>query len=184
MPGVNLSQSTEGGSVYQAKSGSEKGRLVVFLVFFMTLVFWGGARVASSVYDKKNATRQQQIQEKKVSFADSTVNNIADVDARLSLITQKKEGQVYPNDILAAIEGGILPTNYLVLFHYDFQTNVITIEGGAPGYKELSQQLMAYKTSPRFSNVFISSVSKDKGKTTDIASNAVEFEITLNWIAQ
>ena len=113
MPGVNLSQSTEGGSVYQAKSGSEKGRLIVFLVFFMTLVFWGGARVASSVYDKKNATRQQQIQEKKVSFADSTVNNIADVDARLTLIKQKKPDQVYPKTVLAGLETTILPANRL-----------------------------------------------------------------------
>ncbi|MBP6889635.1 MAG: PilN domain-containing protein [Candidatus Moranbacteria bacterium] len=182
MPGVNLSQSIVEKSAYQAKSGSEKGRLVVFGLFLLTLAVWGGVRVGMSSYDKKITGVEQQITEKKASFEGGVVNDIADVDARLSLINQEKVNQIYPKTILTGLEGVILPTNLLTDFEYDFENNVITLKGEAFGYKEVAQQLMAFKSSPLFSHTFVSNISQKKDE--EGAPPVINFQITTAWNEQ
>ncbi len=182
MPGVNLSQSIAEKSAYQAKSGGEKGRLIVFGAFFLTLVVWGGVRMGVFTYDKKIATLKQQIEQQKSEFEGQTVNDIADVDARLSILNQEKISQVYPKTVLAALEETVLPANRLTSFEYDFVKNIINIEGEAVGYKEVAQQVMSFKASPRFSDVLLSSLSKEKEE--DNAPSVVKFSITLAWVGQ
>lgn len=182
MPGVNLSQSIAEKSSYRAKSGGEKGRLVVFGIFFLTLIVWGGVRIGLFSYDKKIITLKQQIEEKKAEFDGQVVSDIADVDARLSLISQKKISQVYPKTVLAAIEEIVLPANHLTSFDYDFEKNIIIIAGETSGYKEVAQQVMSFKSSPRFSETLLSSLSKEKAG--DDSPSIVKFEITTAWNGQ
>jgi len=182
MPGVNLSQSIVEKSSYQAKNGSEKGRLIMFGLFFLTLVVWGGVRMGLFTYDKKIAEVDQQIEAKKASFEGKVVNDIADVDARLSLINQEKVDQVYPRTILIGLEGVVLPANYLTSFEYDFEKNIITLKGEAPGYKEVAQQLMAFKSSPLFSDTFVSNLSRQKDD--EGSPSVINFQITTAWNEQ
>lgn len=182
MPGVNLSQSIAEKSAYQAKSGGDKGRLYVFIVFFLTLITWGGVRIGMFIYDKKIETVKQQMEEKKSSFNNLVVNDIADVDARLSLLAQQKKGQLYPKTLLTTLESVVLPANQLTDLRYDFKKNILIVVGIAPGYKEVAQQLMALKSSLHFSNTTITSLTKEK--KIDDPSSRVKFEITMAWNEQ
>ncbi|MBP7811438.1 MAG: PilN domain-containing protein [Candidatus Moranbacteria bacterium] len=179
MPGVNLSQSIVEKSAYQAKSGGEKGRLIVFGLFCLTLFVWGGVWLGVSFYERKIVTTQEEIEAKKVSFGDSGVSDVADVDARLALVNQKKANQVYPKTVLTGLEATILPLNHLTSFEYDFTGDTIEISGVAPGYKEVAQQLMAFKASPLFSNTVLSGLSREKDN--DNPSSGVTFEVTTVW---
>ncbi len=182
MPGVNLSQSIVEKSSYQAKSGGEKGRLIIIGLFLLSLLVWGGVRAGIFSYDKKIMAVQQEIEEKKAGFGGSVVNNIADVDARLALINQKKTDQVYPKTVLTGLEATILPANRLRSFEYDFEEHKISITGEAPGYKEVAQQLMAFKTSPFFSNTIVSNLSREREEES--SSSMVTFDITTIWSKQ
>lgn len=183
MPGVNLSQSIAEKSSYQAKSGGESGRLVIIGLFLLTLLVWGGVRAGIFSYDRKIAAVQQEIEEKKASFSGLVISDIADVDARLTLINQKKPDQVYPKTVLAGLETTILPANRLRSFEFDFAENRIEITGEAPGYKEVAQQLMAFKTSPLFSDTIISNLAREKEEAED-ALSVVTFDITTVWSKQ
>lgn len=182
MPGVNLSQSIAEKSAYQAKSGGEKGRFVVFGAFFLTLVVWGGVRIGLFTYDKKIATLKQQVEQQKLEFEGPAVSDIADIDARLSILNQEKMSQIYPKTVLVAIEEAVLPANRLTSFDYDFEKNTISIEGEASGYKEVAQQVMSFKASPRFSDILLASLSKEK--EGDNSPGIVKFGITLAWVGQ
>lgn len=179
MPGVNLSQSIAEKSAYQAKSGSDKGRLVMFGMFFLTLLVWGGVRAGLFSYEKKIMAIQQEIEAKKSGFGGAVISDIADVDARLALVNQEKAAQTYPKVVLTGLEATVLPVNRLTNFDYDFEKSLIHIVGEAPGYKEVAQQLMAFKTSPLFSDVVVSSLSRTKDE--EDVSSVVVFDITLVW---
>jgi len=179
MPGVNLSQSIAEKSAYQAKSGSDKGRLVVFGALLLTLLCWGGVRAGLFSYERKIMAVQGEIEMKKAGLSSSAISDIADVDARLTLLNQNRAVQVYPKTILVGLEGIILPANHLTDFEYDFGKDSLHIIGEAPGYKEVAQQLMAFKASPLFSDVVISSLSRMK--EDDDAPSVMTFEITAVW---
>lgn len=179
MPGVNLSQSIAEKSAYQAKNGSDKGRLVVFVVFLLTLLVWGGVRTGMFWYEKKIVAMQREIEMKKAGFGGSIVSDIADVDARLALVNEKKSTQVYPKTVLTGLEGIILPANRLTGFEYDFKKNSVRVMGEAPGYKEVAQQVMAFKVSPLFSDTVVSNLSRMKGDEN--APSVVVFDITAVW---
>ncbi len=179
MPGVNLSQSIAEKSAYQAKSGGDKGRLIFFGLFGLTLLVWGGVRAGMFWYDKKITTIQQQIEEKKASFSSSVVSDIADVDARLGLINTEKTSQVYPKTVLVALESAFLPSNYLTSFTYNFKDDIIKLSGKAPGYKEVSQQLMALKSSPRFSGITLENLSRER--VDDASVPEILFDVNMVW---
>jgi hypothetical protein len=179
MPGVNLSQSITQKSAYQPKSGGEKGRLVIFGLFILTFLVWGGVRAGIFAYDKKITAIEQEIATKKAQFSGSAVSEVADVDARLALINQKKEGQVYPRTILVGLEGIVLPSNRVLSFEYDFAQNLVSLSVEAPGYKEVAQQLMAFKASPLFVNTTVSDLSREKNDEGNPA--VVTFEIATSW---
>ena len=101
------------------------------------------------------------------------------MDARLTLLNQNRAVQVYPKTILVGLEGVILPANHLTDFEYDFEKSSLHVIGEAPGYKEVAQQLMAFKSSPLFSDVVISSLSRMKEE--DGALPVMTFEITAVW---
>lgn len=182
MPGVNLSQSIAEKSSYQARGGGDKARLVVLSLFCLTLLAWGGVRAGVFAYDKRIAMAQEDIDRKKATLSGSLISDIADVDARLALINQGKMDQIYPKTVLEGLEATILPANRLTDFVYDFQGNTIEISGEAPGYKEVAQQLMAFKTSSFFSDTVVVNLSREA--EVDSSSPVVTFDITTMWNKQ
>lgn len=164
MAGINLSQSVTEKQLQEPK-GKSGGMFAVIGLFLLTLLSWGAVVAGNTIYDRKIQAQTDLIDEKKTELSGATVNNIADTEARLSLTETSVSDRIHPQAILIALEGTLLPSVRLTSFGYDDATGMVELKGVAPGYKEIAQQVMALKTSPRFSKTEIMALSRDKDST-------------------
>lgn len=184
MPGINLSQPiVERSAAVGGPSG--RGRWIVFGVLLLTVAIWGVLRVTIVSYDKKIMALGQQVEEHKANLSGDEVNQVADIDARLLLVNEGLNKKVAPQSILTELERVVLPANYLMAFDYDNERGIVLIKGIAPGYKEVAQQLMAFKASGSFSDTKVAALTREKKDVTksgDIsAASGVSFEFEAIW---
>lgn len=175
MAGINLSQSITEKQVQEPQE-SKKGTYLVLGLFALTLLSWGGVTAANSVYDKKIEQQNSLIASKKTELSGEMVNEVADVDARLSLVEANIAARVHPQAILLALEGALLPAVRLTAFEYDDKTRGVTLTGVAPGYKEIAQQVMALKSSVQFAETDIVSLAKEKD------ASSILFTFESKWV--
>lgn len=180
MPGVNLSQPiTE--KQTQEKNSEGTARVAMFSVFVLTCVVWGGIRAGLAWYDKQIATEDGQIAVKKSNMTGDVVNEVGDIEARLDFIKKAGANQTYSQEIFTGLEAAVLPVNRLTLFRYEAEKKTLSIEGVAPGYKEVSQQVMALKASPNFSDVKVISLARERNEINVSATQNVIFSIEMVW---
>ena len=115
------------------------------------------------------------MESKKLELSGPAVSGVADVAARLSLVDAGVASRIHPQAILTALESAVLPSIRLEEFVYDDATGMVQIGGIAPGYKEVAQQIMALKTSARFSSTEVMSLGHEEG------SAGVSFLIESHW---
>ena len=178
MPGVNLTQSIDEKRA-QTKGSGDNARLTLVGVFLLVLGTWGAVRGGITYFDKKINDQNALIEEKKLSLTGPMVNDVADIEARLHLIETTGKRVVYPRSVLAGLESVLLPSNRLTSFKYDDKEKRVSITGIAPGYKEVSQQIMAIKASPKFSQVRVLLMTQEKEPGTGIS-----FDIEMVWNTQ
>ena len=174
MAGINLSQSIVEKQVQDPKKKSG-GMVAMTSLFLLTLLAWGGVEGANFIYDGKIKQANDLIEAKKADLMSPAVSEIADVEARLSLAENGIDTRIHPQAILIALENTLLPSVRLTAFDYDDTTGKVKLEGVAPGYKEVAQQVMALKTSARFSDTEITLLSRDK------ESSGIQFSFESKW---
>ncbi len=176
MPSINLSQPANEKSTQAVDKGT--GRKIVIGIFLTVLVVWALVQAGMILLDQKMLASQQRIDDQKMLLTGEGVNAIADIDARLQLVKKNMDRQVTPQVVLAALEKLVLPANRLTSFEHDPSTGAVSLEVVAPNYKEVAQQLLAFKASGEFSGVKISDLTRDK-ELQNIA-----FSIDMQWNIQ
>lgn len=174
MAGINLSQSVVEKQVQEPVS-KNRGIGMMLGLFVLTLAVWGGVVAGEAYYTKQVAARNALMESKKLELSGPAVSGVADVAARLSLVDAGVASRIHPQAILTALESAVLPSIRLEEFAYDDATGMVQITGIAPGYKEVAQQIMALKTSARFSSTEVISLSHKEG------SVGVSFLIESHW---
>lgn len=174
MAGTNLSQSVIEKQV-QEPTNKNKGILVIFGIFVLTVAVWGGVVAGEAYYTKQSEKQNALIELKKAELSGPAVSEVADASARLSLVDSGVATRIHPQAILTALESSLLPSIRLDEFEYEDVTGTVRTSGVAPGYKEIAQQIMAFKLSARFSSTEVVSLGHEEGTT------GVSFIIESHW---
>lgn len=174
MAGINLSQSVVEKQV-QEPVNKNRGIGMMLGLFVLTLLVWGGVAAGEAYYTKQAEARNALMESKKLELSGPGVSAVADAAARLSLVDAGVASRIHPQAILTALESAILPSIRLEEFTYEDATGMVQITGIAPGYKEVAQQIMALKTSARFSSTEVVSLGHEEGST------GVSFSIESHW---
>lgn len=174
MAGINLSQSVVEKQV-QEPVNKNQGVIMMLGLFALTMLVWGGVTAGEAYYTKQAEARNALMESKKLELSGPAVSAVADAAARLSLIDAGMASRIHPQAILTALESAILPSIRLEVFAYDDATGMVQITGVAPGYKEVAQQIMALKTSARFSSTEVLSLEHKEGTAE------VKFLIESHW---
>lgn len=162
MAGINLSQSVVEKQV-QEPVNKNRGVVMMLGLFALTMLVWGGVAAGEAYYTKQAEARNALMESKKLELSGPAVSAVADAAARLSLIDTGMTSRIHPQAILTALESAMLPSIRLKAFAYDDATGMVQITGIAPGYKEVAQQIMALKTSARFSSTEVMSLGHEEG---------------------
>ena len=174
MSGINLSQSVVEKQVQEPVNKS-RGIGMMLGLFALTLLVWGGVTAGEAYYTKQVEEQNLLMESKKLELSGPGMSAVADAAARLSLVDDGVSARIHPQAILTALESAILSSIRLEEFSYEDATGIVRITGIAPGYKEVAQQIMALKTSARFSSTKVVSLGHGKDST------GVSFLIESYW---
>lgn len=147
----------------QEPVNNNRGVVMMLGLFALTLVAWGGAVAGGAYYAKQAEGRNALMESKKLELSGPEVSAVADAAARLSLIDTGVVSRIHPQAILTALESAMIPSIRLDELAYEDADGSVRISGIAPGYKEVAQQIMALKTSARFSNTEVVSLGHEEG---------------------
>jgi|SRR6185369_11072048 len=168
MAGINLSQSEEKiGKEEKKERFYDRGLIFAVVFFLLVCAGWAGLRFYNSYLDKQIGVLDANISSHSQELEGSAVDRIADFDMRLSLIAEKKVGEVDPNKIYSQLEGLMVPENSLLSYEYDKQDGVITFQAKTDNFKHIAEQMMSLKSAGTFTDVKVDQIARDKsGKIT------------------
>lgn len=171
MPGINLSQSAQKKEIEKYDSFGKGmyftvGVLIFIVAIWVGLVFYEKKLVGSIV------TIQGAINENRQYFSGNDLNDVADFQYRLDLISKNLDEQIYPSDMLRSLESVILPAVVLSQYEFDAKTSSVAIKGSADSFRSVVQQMVLMKRLPNFQSLSVKNVSHAN-------SGGVDFEFLL-----
>lgn len=144
MPGINLSQSYNASAAAVAKkSASDTGFLISIVILIVTLLAYGGLKLATQSYSSKKAGIESQISAVRDSLSGGEVEKVADFQKRMDNINSNFTSLASPNEKLNAIAGAMVAGS--VASSVDSKEGVLTAIFIVDNYQTASKQILGLK---------------------------------------
>jgi len=161
MIGMNLSSSVP--EKKQEGSWTFGGPVIVTVIFFLLLAFWGGMQWYLNTLDKILSEQQALLEENASRLKGDAVDRGASFDARLTLATKQmnEEDPVDTGKLLNQLESLVIPNVKLTKYEFDKNGKSVIVEGETDTFKYVAQQLFVFKGDALFSNIRVDSLKKN-----------------------
>lgn len=158
MPGINLSQSYNASAKAVAKkSASDKGFIVSIIVLIITLLVYGGLKLATQSYSSKKAGVEEQISAVRNSLSGGEVERVADFQKRMDNIDSRFTSEASPNEKLNAIADAMVAGS--VATSIESSDSTVTAIFKVDNYQTASKQILGLKN--KFDQAKISKLERD-----------------------
>lgn len=159
MSNINLSQSPESslkasGGILDKSLGISIGLLILAFGAYFGLLFYG------KTLDSNLASINASIETEKKKIASDQANRVVDFQDRLDVIGKSLKSNMPPSDNLAKIEASMLPETRLSEYSYDMEKQAIQTTVIAESFKNIAEQIVAFKKV--FSNVSVGDTSRSE----------------------
>lgn len=162
MSDLNLSQSMAQKQEETKTDLFDRGFLVVFGVFFLTLVVWGGLRLYLYSLEKQGTSLDNVLAERSTQLRGSDVNRVVDFDTRRAFVSQEMDVIVDPSDLLRQVEGLMVPAVSLTRYEYNKEEKVVTLGGTTSNFRHIAEQVLGLKSEKMFENIVVDTIGRDK----------------------
>lgn len=160
MEGINLSASLEKA---RKESIIFNGKLVVFLIFFVTLVSWGGMWWYLKMLNDDFAKKTVLLEESSTKLQGIAVDRVVSFDTRLMLsMNQIADDSTNTEALLNQVEKLTLSSVQLTKYEFNNADKSVVIKGETDDFKDVAQQLMNFKTENLFSGMTVESLEKNE----------------------
>lgn len=162
MAGMNLSSS--GFGQQEKQSGIFSGSFsIIFIIFLLVSVSWGGMRWYIMTLDDKLASLDSAIEENASRLHGKDVDRVAHFDSRLSLIGNFLQGEAADSQkLLTQLESLTVPNVRLTEYRYDVTEKTVTVSGETDNFKYVAQQIISLKSETPFSEIRVDSLKLTK----------------------
>lgn len=165
----------------QLKSGKQETgwpwRLLLLsgVIFLTTVAIFAGMQYGLLPYlVSETKTTDQEINKLSSAVSEEQVKNFSNFYSQLSNIQNLLKNHMNGSDFVNLLETKTLKNIYFKSMGVDLKGYVVKLEGSAPSYEVLSQQLEIFKQSPG-----ISDVSLDGASLSEERGGGINFSIRL-----
>lgn len=162
MSDLNLSQSMTQKQEETRTTLFDRGFLVVFGIFFLTLIVWGGLRLYLYSLEKQNTSLDGILTERSTQLRGSVVNRVVDFDTRQTFVSQEMDAIVDPSDLFRQVEGLMVPAVSLTQYEYNKEEKVVTFGGTTSNFRHIAEQILGLKSEKMFENIVVDTIGRDK----------------------
>ena len=167
MTTINLYQNQQEIQEKLAARSASSGFIFSIGILIVTIMVWGGLKVAVSILDKKNFELASNVEQERINLASfGNIENIVDLQIRLEQIknnlqikdnaVNRKQATSILDHLGSDISSGIVVSEY----KYDNDSNKVTLMLSANNFTDASRQILNLKTSNYFSNVNLIGISR------------------------
>lgn len=158
MSNINLSQSSESSSL--KASGGILDKSLGFSIALLILAFgaYFGLLFYGKTLDSNLASINASIETERKKISGDQANRVVDFQDRLDVIGKSLGSSMFPNDNLAKIEASMLSGTRLSKYSYVMETQSIETTVIAESFKNIAEQIVAFKKA--FANVTVGDTSR------------------------
>lgn len=158
---MNLSSSVP--EKKQEGSWTFGGPVVVTVLFFLLLVFWGGMQWYLKTLDKTLSGQQVLLEENASRLKGDAVDRVTSFDTRLTLAKEQMSGKNTTDTgrLLRQLESLVIPNVKLTKYEFDENGKFVIVEGETDTFKYVAQQLLVLKGEDPFMNIKVDSLKKN-----------------------
>jgi hypothetical protein len=173
MAGMNLSSSTPE-IMSKPKRRLDSYFMLVTVVFFLTIIGFGGLRWYINKLDVNLAGFDAVLAEHAKQLQGETVDRVARFDDRMTLVgKQLSDDQgVDSQKLLSQLEGLVVPNIKLTKYEYNDVGKFVEVKGLADNFKSVAQQLISFKSEPLFVGINVQSLSINNDKLVEFVFRA------------
>lgn len=158
MAGINLSSSTP------EHKGLKKGIFdssftVVTVLFFLTVIGFGGSRWYLKTLDARIAVLAATLEENSLRLQGKNVDRVAHFDNRLTLAAEQLNGRpIDSQKLLQQLESLTVPNIRMTKYEYNEAEKFVEVAGEAESFKYVAQQIISFKSESLFSGIKVESL--------------------------